>query len=91
MNKQLSLLRAQSPNTNTSVPYENVTNLLEAAANVLPSTIAEIEDSKSKRVQTLREYVAVESLIISMPMATKIDQRKKIKKLVKTKKIQKII
>ena len=33
--------------TNTSVPLQNVTNLLEAAANVLPSTStnAEIENS----------------------------------------------
>ena len=38
MNKQLSLLRAQQSNTNTSVPLENVTNLLGAVANVLPST-----------------------------------------------------
>jgi hypothetical protein len=34
MNKQLSLLRAQSVNTNTSFPLENVTNLA-AVANVL--------------------------------------------------------
>jgi hypothetical protein len=40
---------------------------------------------KSKRVQTFREYVAVKSLILSMPMATKSDQRQKIKKLVKNK------
>jgi hypothetical protein len=49
VNKKLSLLRAQpaNTNTNTSVPLENVTNLLEAAANVLPSTStnAGIEDS----------------------------------------------
>ena len=45
MNKQLSLLRAQqsNTNTNTSVPLENVTNLLGAVENVLPST------SKSKK------------------------------------------
>jgi hypothetical protein len=40
---------------------------------------------KSKRVQTFREYVVVKSLILSMPMATKSDQRQKIKKLVKNK------
>ena len=47
MNKELKLLRTQPANTNTSVPLQNVTNLLEAAANVLPSTStnAEIEDS----------------------------------------------
>ena len=82
---------------NTSVPLENVTNLLGVVASVLPSTStnAEIEGSskrkKSQRVQTLREYVASESLILSMPMATKFDQRKKIKKLAKHKRNQKII
>jgi hypothetical protein len=47
MNKELKLLRTQPANTNTSAPLQNVTNLLEAAANVLPSTStnAEIEDS----------------------------------------------
>jgi hypothetical protein len=35
--------------------------------------------------------VAVGSLILLMPMATKFDQRKKIKKLVKKKEIKKII
>ncbi len=34
MNKELKLLRTQPANTNTTVPLENVTNLLEAAANV---------------------------------------------------------
>ncbi len=51
MNKELKLLRTQA-NTNTTVPLQNVTNLLEADANVLPSTStnAEIEDSsKSKK------------------------------------------
>jgi hypothetical protein len=38
MNKQLKLLRAQPTNTNTSVPLENVKNLLGVEANVLPST-----------------------------------------------------
>ncbi len=38
MNKELKLLRTQPANTNTTVPLQNVTNLLEAAANVLPST-----------------------------------------------------
>jgi hypothetical protein len=38
VNKQLKLLRAQPENTNTSVPLENVTNLLGVVANVLPST-----------------------------------------------------
>jgi hypothetical protein len=54
MNKQLNLLRTQpaNTNTNTSVPLENVRNLLGVVANVLPSTStnAEIEDSsKSKK------------------------------------------
>ena len=44
---------------------------------------------KSQRVQTLREKLAVESLILLMPMATKFDQRKKIKKLAKHKRNQK--
>ncbi len=43
---------------------------------------------KSQRVQTLREYVAVESPILSMPMAKKFDQRKQNKKLVKNKRNQ---
>ncbi len=33
---------------------------------------------KSQLVQTLREKLAIESLILLMPMATKFDQRKKI-------------
>ena len=47
MNKELKLLLTQPANTNTTVPLQNVTNLLEAAANVLPatSTNAEIEGS----------------------------------------------
>jgi hypothetical protein len=52
VNKQLSLLRVQPANTNTRVPLENVTNIFEAAANVLPPTSpnAGIEDSsKSKK------------------------------------------
>jgi hypothetical protein len=91
MNKELKLLRTQPANTNTSVPLENVTNLLGIVENVLPSTStnAEMEDCrkvrKSQRVQTLRENVAVESLILSMPMATKFAQRKKIKQLLKNK------
>ena len=38
MNRELKLLRTQPANTNTSVPLENVTNLLGIVANVLPST-----------------------------------------------------
>ena len=91
VNKQLSLLRAQQSNTITSVPIENVKNLLGAVANVLPSTstnVAMEESSKSKKKPAsahLREKLAVESLIHSMPMATKFDQRKKIKNLVRNK------
>jgi hypothetical protein len=52
--KNYALLRDDRnfPGTNTSVPLENVTNLLGVVANVLPSTStnAEIEDSsKSKK------------------------------------------
>ena len=36
MNKQLKLPRTQPTNKNTSVPLENVTNLLGVVANVLP-------------------------------------------------------
>jgi hypothetical protein len=36
MNKELKLLRTQPANKNTSVPLENVTNLLGVVANVLP-------------------------------------------------------
>jgi hypothetical protein len=100
MNKQLSLLRAQqsNTNTNTSVPLENVTNLLGAVENVLPSTstnAAMEESSKSKKkpasANPFGKNVVVESLILLMPMATKFDQRKKIKKLVKNKRNQKKI
>ncbi len=42
----------------------------------------------SLRVQTHREYVAVESPNLSMPLATKFDQTKKIKKLAKNKRNQ---
>jgi hypothetical protein len=47
MNKKLKLLRTQTANTNTSVPLQNVTNLLGVVAIVLPSTStnAEMEDS----------------------------------------------
>jgi hypothetical protein len=40
-------------------------------------------------VQTLREELAVESFILSMPVVTKFDQRKKIKNLVKDKRNKK--
>jgi hypothetical protein len=36
MNKELKLPRTQPTNKNTSVPLENVTNLLGVLANVLP-------------------------------------------------------
>ena len=36
MNKELKLPRTQPTNKNTSVPLENVTNLLGVVANVLP-------------------------------------------------------
>ncbi len=36
---------------------------------------------KSQRVQNLRVNLAVESLILSMPIETKFDQTKKIKKI----------
>ena len=52
MNKELKLLRTQPANTNTSVPLENVTNLLGIVANVLPSTSTNAvieESSKSKK------------------------------------------
>ena len=55
---------------------------------LMPKSKTRPKVRKSQRVQTLREYVAVESLILSMPMATKFDQRKKIKKLVKNKRNQ---
>jgi hypothetical protein len=54
MNKQLKLLRAQPANTDTSVPLENVTNLLGIVTNVLPSTSTNAEmggSSKSKKKQ----------------------------------------
>jgi hypothetical protein len=54
MNKELKLLRTQPTNTNTSVPLENVTNLLGIVANVLPSTStnAEMEDSSKSTKKT---------------------------------------
>ena len=55
--KQLSLLRAQPANTNTSVPLENVTNLLGAVANVLPSasTNTAMEDSSKSKTKPASE------------------------------------
>jgi hypothetical protein len=69
MNKQLSLLRAQqsNTNTNTSVPLENVTNLLGAVENVfhqrqlMPQWKNHRKVRKSQRVQTLREKLALSS------------------------------
>ena len=54
MNKELKLLRTQPTNTNTSVPLENVTNLLGIVANVLPSTSTngEMEDSSKSTKKT---------------------------------------
>ncbi len=52
MNKELKLLRTKPANTNTSVPLENVTNLLGIVANVLPSTSTSaemVDSSKSKK------------------------------------------
>ena len=43
---------------------------------------------KCQRVQTPLEKLVVESLILWMPMATKFDQRKKIKILAKHKRNQ---
>ncbi len=44
---------------------------------------------RKSQMQILREHVAVESPILSIPMATQFDQRKKIKNLVKNKRNQK--
>jgi len=44
---------------------------------------------QSQRVKTLREYVVVESIFLSMQMATKFDQTNKIKKLPKNKRNRK--
>jgi hypothetical protein len=65
-------------------------NLFEntRSTNTYTNMEARLKVRKSQRVQTLREHVAVESPILSMPMATKLDQRKKIKKLVKNKRNQ---
>jgi hypothetical protein len=54
----------------------------------MPKSKTRLKVRKSQRLQTLREYVAVESPILSMPMATKFDLRKKIKKMVKNKRNQ---
>jgi delta-aminolevulinic acid dehydratase/porphobilinogen synthase len=56
---------------------------------LMPKSKTRRKVRKSQRVQTLRENLAVESLILSMLMATKFDQRKKIKKLAKNKRNQK--
>jgi hypothetical protein len=55
----------------------------------MPKSKTRLKVRNSQRVQTLRENLAVESLIISMPMATKFVQRKIIKKLVENKRNQK--
>ena len=73
-----------------------MTNLLGIVANVLPSTStnAEIEDSsKSNEKPAGANPSGIRRgrkpyPILSMPMATKFDQRKKIKKLVKNKRNQ---
>ena len=54
LNKQLGLLRANPSNNATSLPLKNVTNLINAVTNVLPSTstagaAAAPEASKKKR------------------------------------------
>ena len=49
MNKELKLPRTQPTNKNTSVPLENVTNLIGAVANVLPSTSTNVEIKDSSK------------------------------------------
>jgi hypothetical protein len=55
----------------------------------MPKSKTRLKVRNSQRVQTLQENLAVESLIISMPMATKSSRQKIIKKLVKNKRNQK--
>ncbi len=71
-----------------STKFSTTTATTAIYTNVLPSTST---NTNSQRVQTLREYVAVESPILSMLMATKFDQRKKIKNWSKTKEIKIVI
>ena len=65
--------------------------------NVLPSTSTNaemVDSSKSKKNPASENPSGIRrgrKLILSMPMAIKFDQRKKIKKLVQTKEIKKII
>ncbi len=90
----MPLLRTQPANTNTSVPLENVTNLLGIVINVLPSTStnAEIEDSsKSKKKPAGANPSGKRRGRKSYPIdadGNKIRPEKKIKKLVKNKRNQ---
>ncbi len=56
---------------------------------LMPKSKARRKVRKSQRVQTLRDNLAVESLILSMLMVTKFDQTKKIKKIPKHKRNRK--
>jgi hypothetical protein len=60
MNKELKLLRTQPAKTNTTVPLQNVTNLLGIVANVLPSTStnAEMEDSSKSKKKPAGAYLS---------------------------------
>jgi hypothetical protein len=97
MNKELKLLRTQSANTNTSVPLENVTNLLGVVANVLPSTstYAEIEDSsKTKTKSASANPTVIRRGRKPYPLeanGNKIRPDKENQKLPKNKRNQKII
>jgi hypothetical protein len=91
MNKELKLLRTQPANTKTSVPLENVTNLLGIVENVPPSTStnAEMEDSsKSTKKPASANPSGIRRGRKPYPLdanGNKIAQRKKIKQLVKNK------
>ena len=56
---------------------------------LMPKSKTRRKVRQSQRVKTLREYVVVESIFLSMQMATKFDQTNKIKKLPKNKRNRK--
>jgi hypothetical protein len=82
MNKELKLPRTQPTNKNTSVPLENVTNLLGVVANVLPL------DANGNKIRPDKCIKMHQNRKVKMRMKTLLNQQLRIKK---TSLIQKIM
>jgi hypothetical protein len=82
MNKELKLPRTQPTNKNTSVPLENVTNLLGVLANVLPL------DANGNKIRPDKCIKMHQNRKVKMRMKTLLNQQLRIKK---TSLIQKIM